>query len=88
MPKSLIESNPYLGDPEERRAALRVSVASSSAVEGIRPEHPDRTATTTEPGKRLRAIRERALAKGMPTLTQDEVLAEVTRRRDAPINNG
>lgn len=36
MPKNLIESNPYLRDPEGRRAALRVSAASSSAVEGIR----------------------------------------------------
>jgi hypothetical protein len=88
MPKSLIDSNPYLSDPDERRAALRVSAASSSAVEGIPPTLLDRAARTTGLGKRLLAIRKRALAKGMPTMTQDEVLAEVRRRRDEPIDNG
>lgn len=35
MSKSLLETNPYLRDPATRRAGLRVSAASSSAVEGI-----------------------------------------------------
>jgi hypothetical protein len=33
---SLLQSNPYLRDPDMRKAALRVSAATSSAVEGIR----------------------------------------------------
>lgn len=36
MSQTLLESNPYLRDPVKRAAALRVSAASSSAVEGIR----------------------------------------------------
>ena len=34
--KSLLETNPYLRDPQMRERLLRVSAASSSAVEGIR----------------------------------------------------
>lgn len=36
MSKSLLTTNPFLSDPKVRRTALRVSAASSSAVEGIR----------------------------------------------------
>jgi hypothetical protein len=36
MSITLLNSNPYLRDPVRRAAALRVSAASSSAVEGIR----------------------------------------------------
>ena len=36
MAATLLQQNPYLRDPAKRRAALRVSAASSSAVEGIR----------------------------------------------------
>lgn len=36
MSKSLLTTNPYLRDPKARRTALRVSAASSSAIEGIR----------------------------------------------------
>lgn len=36
MSKSLLTTNPYLRDPKTRWTALRVSAASSSAVEGIR----------------------------------------------------
>ncbi len=36
MPKTLIATNPYLRDPKARRAALLISAATSSAVEGIR----------------------------------------------------
>jgi hypothetical protein len=35
MGNSLLKSNPFLREPEARRAALRTSAASSSAVEGI-----------------------------------------------------
>jgi len=45
MRTSLLMSNPYLKDPETRRAALRVSAASSSAVEGI--HKPFATVPTT-----------------------------------------
>jgi len=34
--KKLIDVNPYLRDPVKRRRALAISVASSSAIEGIR----------------------------------------------------
>lgn len=37
MPKkSLIKTNPYLKDPKHRQAMLRLSVISSTAVEGVR----------------------------------------------------
>ncbi len=38
---SLLKSNPYLRDPIARQEALRVSAASSSAVEGIRKPFKD-----------------------------------------------
>jgi len=33
--KSLIETNPYLKDPKKRAELIRMSVLTSSAVEGI-----------------------------------------------------
>ncbi len=36
MKKPLLETNPYLQDPERREKALLISAASSSAVEGIK----------------------------------------------------
>jgi hypothetical protein len=36
MATSLLQQNPWLRDPIKREAALRVSAASSSAIEGIR----------------------------------------------------
>ena len=36
MAAKLLNSNPYLRDPAARREALRVTAATSSAVEGIR----------------------------------------------------
>ena len=44
--KSLIVTNPYLRDPEARRAALQVSAASSPAVEGIRKPFAKRDSDT------------------------------------------
>lgn len=41
MAATLLQQNPYLRDPAKRRAALRVSAASSSAVEGIRKPFAD-----------------------------------------------
>jgi hypothetical protein len=35
MKKSLLETNPYLKDPELRKRLIRRSVVSSFAVEGI-----------------------------------------------------
>jgi hypothetical protein len=35
MKKSLLESNPYLKDPQQRKALLRRSLVSSFAIEGI-----------------------------------------------------
>ena len=35
MKKSLLETNPYLKDPEMRKKMLRRSIISSSTIEGI-----------------------------------------------------
>lgn len=35
MKKSLLETNPYLKDPAERKRLLRRSLVSSFAIEGI-----------------------------------------------------
>lgn len=35
MKKSLLETNPYLKDPELRKKMMRRSIISSSAIEGI-----------------------------------------------------
>ena len=35
MKKSLIETNPYLKDPAQRKLLMRRSLASSFAIEGI-----------------------------------------------------
>jgi hypothetical protein len=55
---SLLEQNPYLRDPKKRAESIRLSAATSSAVEGIRkpfatsakpPKTPSRK--TTKSGK-------------------------------------
>lgn len=51
----LLQSNPYLRDPVARRAALRVSAASSSAVEGIRKPFADSKPLTVPAPSRKRA---------------------------------
>jgi hypothetical protein len=38
--KSLLETNPYLKDPELRNALIKISVASSTAIEGVRIKVP------------------------------------------------
>ena len=35
MKKSLLETNPYLKDPEQRKRLIRRSIVSSFAIEGI-----------------------------------------------------
>ena len=36
--KSLIETNPYLKDPAERKLRIARSVRTSSGVEGVKPQ--------------------------------------------------
>lgn len=60
MRSSLLKSNPYLRDPETRQLALRVSAASSSAVEGI---HKPFAAAPAESGVKP-ALRKRAKSAG------------------------
>jgi hypothetical protein len=38
--KSLLETNPYLRDPELRAALIERSVATSTAIEGVRIKIP------------------------------------------------
>lgn len=38
--KSLLETNPYLKDPELRKALFNQSVSSSTAVEGVMTKYP------------------------------------------------
>jgi len=51
--KSLLETNPYLRDPELRKFLIERSVASSSAIEGVRVKYPK---FTKELKKKMREI--------------------------------
>lgn len=52
MKHSLLQSNPWLREPARRAALLRVSAASSSAVEGIvQPFREPATATVSRPAR-------------------------------------
>lgn len=51
--KSLLETNPYLKDPELRDALIKLSAASSTAVEGVLTKYPK---LSKEMKKRLREI--------------------------------
>lgn len=55
MAASLLQQNPYLRDPVARRAALRISAASSSAVEGIRKPFADSKPLTAQAPTHKRA---------------------------------
>lgn len=55
MKGSLLESNPWLRDPEQRAVLLRRSAASSSAVEGIFKPFREMSAGTITPPVRRRA---------------------------------
>ena len=49
MKKSLLETNPYLKDPAQRKRLLRRSLVSSFAVEGIVLKEDPATAVKEEP---------------------------------------
>ena len=51
--KSLLETNPYLKDPELCDALIKPSAASSTAVEGVLTKYPK---LSKEMKKRLRKI--------------------------------
>ncbi len=54
MGRKLIDANPYLRDPVQRERSIFKSVASSSAIEGIRAPFRDLAAETVasrKPGK-------------------------------------
>ncbi len=53
-------------------------------IESVRAEGEVPAPQQSALGRRLQALRQQALAEGMTTLTQDEVLAEVRRRRGEP----
>ena len=55
MKVPLIESNPWLREPRRRAALLRVSAASSSAVEGIFKPFREQAAGAVSPPARKRA---------------------------------
>lgn len=56
MADTLLQQNPYLRDPAKRRAALRISAVSSSAVEGIRKPFADSTPLTAQAPSRKRTL--------------------------------
>lgn len=52
MKGSLLDSNPWLREPGRRAELMRVSVASSSAIEGIvKPFREKATSTVTRPAR-------------------------------------
>lgn len=51
--KSLLETNPYLKGPELRAALIEISVASSTAIEGVHVKYPK---FTKELKKKMRNI--------------------------------
>lgn len=53
--KSLLETNPYLKDPELRKYLIEQFVASSTAIEGVRVQYPK---FTKKLRKKMREIAE------------------------------
>lgn len=51
MGRKLLNTNPYLLDPVQRERSVFKSVASSSAIEGIRAPFRDTTTGTAPPRK-------------------------------------
>ena len=59
LKKRLIETNPHLKDPVQRKSLLDISVSSSTAIEGVRivfskppkTQAPDKSPTLNEPGE-------------------------------------
>ncbi len=56
-------------------------------IESVRAEAEAPAPQQSALGRRLQALRQQALADGMTTLTQDEVLAEAKRRRGGPVQD-
>jgi len=57
-------------------------------IESVRAEVEAPAPQQSALGRRLQALRWQALAEGMTTLTQDDVLAEVRRWRGEPVQDG
>ncbi len=55
--KPLIETNPYLKDPIQRKSLLDASVSSSTAIEGVRIVFS--SLPETQPSNELPAVHER-----------------------------
>jgi hypothetical protein len=49
--KPLIETNPYLKDPAKRKTLLDKSVATSTAIEGVRVVFQETTVTSAGNGR-------------------------------------
>jgi hypothetical protein len=58
--KSLRETNPYLKDPELRRALIEQSVSSSTAVEGVLTKYPKLSRSAKR--KLISVVRESAVS--------------------------
>lgn len=57
---SLLEQNRWLRDPEQRKRLLRISAASSSAVEGIRKPYADVRKRDAKSGKIIKTASARS----------------------------
>ena len=51
MNKPLIETNPYLIDPQQREELLYTSVCSSTAIEGVKVTFPQPNTFTVYPNQ-------------------------------------
>ena len=58
--KSLLETNPYLKDPELRKFLIEQSVASSSAIEGVHVKYPKFTKKLQKKMREIVAAQEAA----------------------------
>lgn len=62
MSTKLSDSNPYLRDPTLRQRSVRVSVATSSAIEGIRAPFKKETSAAKPVAKKADGIHKVAAA--------------------------
>lgn len=58
--KSLTETNPFLKDPELRKALIEQSVSSSTAVEGVLTKYPKLSKSAKK--KLMSVVRESAVS--------------------------
>jgi len=56
--KSLLKTNPYLKDPELRKALITLSVSSSTAVEGVLTKYPKLSKAAKKKLKAVMAVHE------------------------------